>query len=284
MANRIKTYFLLGTLTVILVLVGSLFGKTGMYIAFFIALAMNWFSYFFSDRIVLAMYRAKEFTYNDLPQVHNAVSELTQRAGLPMPKLYLIHSDTPNAFATGRDPKHAAVAVTSGILELLTENELKGVLSHELSHIKHRDILIATIAATLAAAITMLARMMQWAAILGGGGDDNRQGNILGLVGILAFAILAPIAAMLVQLAISRSREYLADEGGARLTGRPGDLASALRKLSAGVSRAPMRNANPATAHMFIVAPFSGKAMLALFSTHPPVEERIRRLEKGVNS
>jgi heat shock protein HtpX len=280
MANRIKTYFLLGTLTVILVLVGSLFGKTGMYIAFFIALAMNWFSYFFSDRIVLAMYRAKELTYNDMPSLHNAVSELTQRAGLPMPKLYLIHSDTPNAFATGRDPKHAAVAVTSGILELLTENELKGVLSHELSHIKHRDILIATIAATLAAAITMLARMMQWAAILGGGGDDNRQGNILGLVGILAFAILAPIAAMLVQLAISRSREYLADEGGARLTGRPGDLANALRKLSAGVSRVPMRNANPATAHMFIVAPFAGKAMLALFSTHPPVEERIRRLQE----
>jgi len=284
MINTIKTYFLLGILTVIFVLIGSFFGRTGMYIAFFIALAINWFSYFFSDRLVLAIHRAKEITYNDMPSLHNAVSELTQKEGLPMPKLYLIPSDTPNAFATGRNPKHSAVAVTSGILELLTENELKGVLSHELSHIKHRDILIATIAATLAAAITMLARMMQWAAILGGGGDDNRQGNILGLVGILAFAILAPIAAMLVQLAISRSREYLADEGGARLTGRPGDLANALRKLSAGVSRVPMRNANPATAHMFIVAPFAGKAMLALFSTHPPVEERIRRLEKGVNS
>ncbi len=282
MINTIKTYFLLGILTVIFVLIGSFFGRTGMYIAFFIALAINWFSYFFSDRLVLAIHRAKEITYNDMPSLHNAVSELTQKEGLPMPKLYLIPSDTPNAFATGRDPKHSAVAVTSGILNLLTENELKGVLSHELSHIKHRDILIATIAATFAVAITMLARMMQWAAILGGGGDDNRGGNVLGLVGMLAFAILAPIAAMLVQFAISRSREYLADEGGARMTGRPGDLADALRKISAGVSRAPMRNANPATAHMFIIAPFSGKAMLALFSTHPPVEERIRRLENLV--
>jgi len=282
MINTIKTYFLLGILMVIFVLIGSFFGRTGMYIAFFIALAINWFSYFFSDRLVLAIHRAKEITYNDMPSLHNAVSELTQKEGLPMPKLYLIPSDTPNAFATGRDPKHSAVAVTSGILNLLTENELKGVLSHELSHIKHRDILIATIAATFAVAITMLARMMQWAAILGGGGDDNRGGNVLGLVGMLAFAILAPIAAMLVQFAISRSREYLADEGGARMTGRPGDLADALRKISAGVSRAPMRNANPATAHMFIIAPFSGKAMLALFSTHPPVEERIRRLENLV--
>jgi heat shock protein HtpX len=282
MINTIKTYFLLGILMVIFVLIGSFFGRTGMYIAFFIALAINWFSYFFSDRLVLAIHRAKEITYNDMPSLHNAVSELTQKEGLPMPKLYLIPSDTPNAFATGRNPKHSAVAVTSGILNLLTENELKGVLSHELSHIKHRDILIATIAATFAVAITMLARMMQWAAILGGGGDDNRGGNVLGLVGMLAFAILAPIAAMLVQFAISRSREYLADEGGARMTGRPGDLADALRKISAGVSRAPMRNANPATAHMFIIAPFSGKAMLALFSTHPPVEERIRRLENLV--
>lgn len=282
MANRMKTYFLLGILTVIFVFVGSFFGKSGMYIAFFIALAINWFSYFFSDKLVLAMYRAKPVTYNDAPAVYSIVAELTQKAGLPMPKLYLIPSATPNAFATGRNPRHSAVAVTSGILDLLTENELKGVLAHELSHIKDRDILIATIAATLAVAITMIARMLQWAAILGGGGDDRRQGNILGLVGMLAFAVLAPIAAMVVQLAISRSREYLADEEGAKLAGNPQYLANALRKLSAGVSRIPMRSANPATAHLFIVAPFRGRSVLALFSTHPPVEERIKRLESLV--
>jgi len=280
MGNRIKTYFLLGILTVIFVFVGSFFGKGGMYIAFFIALAMNWFSYFFSDRIVLAMYRAKPVTYEEAPGLHRIVSELTQMAGLPMPKLYIIPNPSPNAFATGRDPQHAAVAVTSGILDLMTESELKGVLAHELSHVKDRDILIAAIAATFAAAITMIARMMQWAAYFGGGSDDRRQGNALGLVGMLAFAILAPIAAMLVQLAISRSREYLADEEGARLAGNPQFLANALRKLSAGVSRSPMNSANPATAHMFIVAPFSGRAMLALFSTHPPLEERIARLER----
>ena len=281
MGNRIKTYFLLGILTVVFVFAGSLLGnKSGMYIAFFLAIAMNWFSYFFSDRIVLAMYRAKPVTYNEAPALHNIVSELTQRAGLPMPKLYIIPNPSPNAFATGRDPQHAAVAVTSGILDLMTESELKGVLAHELSHVKDRDILIATIAATFAAAITMIARMMQWAAYFGGGSDDRRQGNALGLVGMLAFAILAPIAAMLVQLAISRSREYLADEEGARLAGNPQFLANALRKLSAGVSRSPMNSANPATAHMFIVAPFSGRAMLALFSTHPPLEERIARLER----
>jgi len=280
MANRLKTFFLLGLLTVIFVLIGSIWGRGGMITALLIALAMNWISYFFSDKIVLAMYRAKELSYNEAPAVHNIVGELTQKAGLPMPRIYLIPSATPNAFATGRNPEHSAVAVTSGILDILTESELKGVLAHEMSHIKDRDILIATVAATIAGAITVLARMMMF---FGGGRDSRRQGNIIGLAGMMVLLILAPIAAMLVQLAISRSREYLADEEGARLAGNPSYLANALRKLSAGVRMAPMNNSNPATAHMFIVSPFSGKSMLALFSTHPPVEERIKRLERLVS-
>jgi len=280
MANRLKTFFLLGLLTVIFVLIGSIWGRGGMITALLIALAMNWISYFFSDKIVLAMYRARELSYNEAPAVHNIVGELTQKAGLPMPRIYLIPSATPNAFATGRNPEHSAVAVTSGILDILTESELKGVLAHEMSHIKDRDILIATVAATIAGAITVLARMMMF---FGGGRDSRRQGNIIGLAGMMVLLILAPIAAMLVQLAISRSREYLADEEGARLAGNPSYLANALRKLSAGVRMAPMNNSNPATAHMFIVSPFSGKSMLALFSTHPPVEERIKRLERLVS-
>jgi len=280
MANRLKTFFLLGLLTVIFVLIGSIWGRSGMITALLIALAMNWISYFFSDKIVLAMYRARELSYNEAPAVHNIVGELTQKAGLPMPRIYLIPSATPNAFATGRNPEHSAVAVTSGILDILTESELKGVLAHEMSHIKDRDILIATVAATIAGAITVLARMMMF---FGGGRDSRRQGNIIGLAGMMVLLILAPIAAMLVQLAISRSREYLADEEGARLAGNPSYLANALRKLSAGVRMAPMNNSNPATAHMFIVSPFSGKSMLALFSTHPPVEERIKRLERLVS-
>jgi len=280
MANRLKTFFLLGLLTVIFVLIGSIWGRGGMITALLIALAMNWISYFFSDKIVLAMYRARELSYNEAPAVHNIVGELTQKAGLPMPRIYLIPSATPNAFATGRNPEHSAVAVTSGILDILTESELKGVLAHEMSHIKDRDILIATVAATIAGAITVLARMMMF---FGGGRDSRRQGNIIGLAGVMVLLILAPIAAMLVQLAISRSREYLADEEGARLAGNPSYLANALRKLSAGVRMAPMNNSNPATAHMFIVSPFSGKSMLALFSTHPPVEERIKRLERLVS-
>ena len=280
MANRLKTFFLLGLLTVIFVLIGSIWGRSGMITALLIALAMNWISYFFSDKIVLAMYRARELSYNEAPAVHNIVGELTQKAGLPMPRIYLIPSATPNAFATGRNPEHSAVAVTSGILDILTESELKGVLAHEMSHIKDRDILIATVAATIAGAITVLARMMMF---FGGGRDSRRQGNIIGLAGMMVLLILAPIAAMLVQLAISRSREYLADEAGARLAGNPSYLANALRKLSAGVRMAPMNNSNPATAHMFIVSPFSGKSMLALFSTHPPVEERIKRLERLVS-
>ncbi|MCM8830395.1 MAG: zinc metalloprotease HtpX, partial [Candidatus Omnitrophica bacterium] len=276
---RIRTYFLLGILTVIFVLIGSFFGKEGMYIAFFIALALNWISYFFSDKIVLAMYRARQATPEESPSLYRIVGELTQKASLPMPKIYIIPSATPNAFATGRDPAHSAVAVTSGIMEILNENELKGVLAHELGHIKNRDILVATVAATIAGAITMLARMLQWAAILGGGRDDRRQGNIFTLVAMLAFAILAPIAAIIVQMAISRGREYIADEDGAKLAGNPMYLAEALRKLAMGVKARPMNNANPSTAHMFIVNPFSGRSILTLFSTHPPIEERIKRLE-----
>jgi len=284
MEIKLKTFLLLGGLTVLLVWGGSFFGEGGMVTAFIIALAMNGISYFFSDRLVLAMYRAKPISYNDAPLIYNIMGELTQKAGLPMPKLYLIQSATPNAFATGRDPAHSAVAVTTGIMELLSENEIKGVLAHELSHIKDRDILLATIAATIAGAITFLARMAQWAAMFGGGGNNRKNnGNMLGLAGMLLFAVLAPIAAMIVQLAISRSREYLADSEGGRLAGNPLYLSSALKKLSAGVKVRPMNNANPSTAHLFIVAPFSGKSVMNLFSTHPPMEERIRRLESLVS-
>ncbi|HNS31417.1 MAG TPA: zinc metalloprotease HtpX [bacterium] len=287
MEMKIKTFLLLGGLTVLLVLGGSFFGKSGMIIAFIIALAMNGFSYFFSDKLVLAMYRARAVSYNEYPVLYNIMGELTQKAGMPMPKLYLVSSATPNAFATGRDPQHSAVAVTTGILDLLSENELKGVLAHELSHIKDRDILLATIAATIAGAITFLASMMRWAAMFGGGmggGSDNRRsgGSMIGLAGMLLFAVLAPIAAMIVQLAISRSREYLADAEGARLAGNPLYLSSALKRLTQGVKARPMNNANPSTAHLFIVAPLTGKSLLNLFSTHPPMEERIRRLENLV--
>jgi heat shock protein HtpX len=279
---RLKTFLFLGILTVIIVLIGSSFGEGGMLIALIFALVMNGFSYFFSDKLVLAMYKAKEISYNNVPVVYNIMSELTQRAGMPMPKLYLITSATPNAFATGRNPKNAAIAVTTGILELLSDNELKGVLAHELAHVKDRDILIATIAATMAGAITFVARMAQWSAMFGGMGNRNNrrgEGNIIGLAGTLIMVILAPIAAMLIQLAISRNREYLADSVGGKLAGNPLYLSSALRRLTEGVKHHPMQNANPSTAHLFIVAPFTAKSIFNLFSTHPPIEERIKRLE-----
>jgi heat shock protein HtpX len=279
MANRIKTYFLLGLLTISFVLIGSFFGKNGMLIAFIIAIALNWVSYFFSDRIILSMYRAKELDPSGYPAIHRIVEELSITAKLPKPRIYLIPTATPNAFATGRDPEHAAVAVTEGILNLLDENELKGVLAHELTHVKNRDILIATIAATIAGAITLLARMLQWSAILGGMGDDDNAGGILGLAGILLFAIIAPIAALIIQLAISRSREYMADQGGAKIAGNPIYLANALEKLSQGIKQNPMNHANPSTSHLFIVSPFTKKSFVTLFSTHPPVEERIKRLK-----
>ena len=274
--NSLKTAVLLGLLTGLLVLIGGYVGgQNGMLIAFLFAMGMNFFSYWFSDRIVLRMYRAQEVTPQQAPELHRLVQDLAMKAGLPMPRVYIIPGDTPNAFATGRNEKHAVVAVTEGILRILSREELEGVIGHELSHIKNRDILIGSIAATIAGAITMLANMAQWAAIFGGARGDDDEGG--GMIGMLAMAILAPVAAMLIQMAISRSREYLADDGGARVSGKPWALASALEKLQAASQAIPM-NANPSTAHIFTVSPLSGRSFASLFSTHPPIEERIARL------
>jgi heat shock protein HtpX len=279
--NLIKTTFLLSLLTVLMVLMGSAIGgQSGMFLAFFMALAMNFFSYWFSDKIVLKMYGAREIGENDHPAFYGMVRRLALQAGLPMPRVYIIPSESPNAFATGRNPSHAAVAATDGILRILSPEELEGVMAHELAHVRNRDILISTIAATFAGAISMLGTMLQWGAILGTGrGNDDERGGIGGMVGSLAMAIIAPIAAMLIQMAVSRSREYLADESGAGICGRPLALAGALRKLHNASQAIPMLNARPATAHMFIVNPLTGGGMMALFSTHPPMEERIARLE-----
>ncbi len=275
--NTMKTTFLMALLMVLAVFIGyAIGGNGGMMIAFVFALGMNVFSYWFSDKIVLKMYGAQEITETDSPRLFAVVRDLSQRASIPMPRVYMIPTDTPNAFATGRNPQHAAVAVTRGIMNILTENELRGVLGHELAHVKHRDILIGTIAAVFAGAISMLAHMAQWAAIFGGGRSDDDRGG--GGLGLLVMAIIAPIAALLIQMAISRSREYLADESGARFHGNPRDLASALAKLQRGAAAIPMQ-ASPATAHMFIVNPLSGRGLMTLFSTHPPMEERIKRLE-----
>ena len=275
MENRFKTVLLLAGLTAFLIFMGNLLGgRQGMYIAFVLALAMNFFSYWFSDKIVLSMYGAQEVGPAEAPQLHQIVEELCREAGIPKPKIYLIPDESPNAFATGRNPQHAAVAATEGILRLLTPAELKGVLAHEIGHVRNRDILISTIAATMAGAVMILANMAKWWAILGLGRDDE-EGP--GIVGILIMSIIAPLAAMLIQLAISRSREYLADETGAMLAHNPESLARALEKLSMGVERAPM-NASPATAHMFIVNPLTGGSLMNLFSTHPPIEERVARL------
>ena len=246
-----------------------------MVIAFFFALVMNVFSYWFSDKMVLAMYGAQPIEESQAPALYAIVRRLTTKAQIPMPRVYLIQSDTPNAFATGRNPEHAAVAVTEGILRILDQDELEGVLAHELSHVKNRDVLISTIAATLAGAITYLAHMAQWAAMFGGRRDDDEGGS--NPIAMIAMAILAPIAAMLVQLAVSRSREYQADATGARLAGRTWGLAKALEKLQMAQQVAPM-DANPATAHLFIVNPLSGQMLMNLFSTHPPLEQRIARL------
>ena len=277
--NMMKTVLLMTGLTLLLVFAGSAFGgKSGMMTAFIFASIMNIGTYWFSDKIVLAMYGAKQVSYAEAPEIHSIIRELSMRAGLPMPKVYIIDNATPNAFATGRNPEHAAVAVTRGIVNLLTREELSGVLGHELAHIKHRDILIGTIAATVAGAISMLANMAQWSMYFGGRRDDREGGHPA--VAIIMM-ILAPIAAMLIQMAISRSRENLADEGGAKIAGNPISLAKALGKLHKGVQMMPM-DANPATAHMFIVSPLSGGGFLTLFSTHPPIEERIKRLESMV--
>jgi len=275
--NQMKTFILMALLTILLVWIGSLVGgRNGAVFALVFAGVMNFGVYWFSDRIVLKMYRAQAVTEAQEPKLHRIVRELALRGGIPMPKVYIIPQDAPNAFATGRNPQHAAVAVTTGIMKLLNEEELKGVLAHELSHIRHRDILIGTIAATIAGAISIIASFARWGAIFGG--DDREGGGAAQLVMMLVLTTLASIAALLIQLAISRSREYHADEGGAQLAGNPLYLAKALAKLDAGTKRIPMQ-ANPSTAHMFIVSPLTRKGVQGLFSTHPPIEERIKRLE-----
>ena len=277
MSNLLKTGLLLGVLTALLVLAGqAIAGERGMIIAFVFAAIMNFVSYWFSDKVVLAMYGAQPVDETQAPRLHAIVRRLATRAQIPMPRIYIIPSDTPNAFATGRNPQHAAVAVTEGITRILDEDELEGVLAHELSHVTNRDVLISTIAATLAGAITYLAHMAQWAAIFGGRSRDDEEGGSNPLVMIL-FAILAPIAAMLVQFAVSRSREFQADASGARLAGRTYGLAKALEKIEVA-SRVEPLPANPATAHLFIVNPLTGQSFARLFSTHPPTEERIARL------
>ena len=274
--NTLKTAFFLTLLTLLLVFIGRLLGgNSGMIIALVFAAILNLGSYWFSDKIVLRMYRAQKIEESDNPGLYRLVRRIASQAGLPMPKVYIIPTDSPNAFATGRNPEHSAVAVTSGILRILSEEELEGVISHEMSHIKNRDILISSIVATVAGAISMLAQMAQFAAIFGGGRDEENRGGGLGL---LFMAIIAPIAALLIQLAISRSREYQADESGAKISHKPLALAGALKKLSYASQRIPLE-ANPSTAHLFIVNPLTGGGLASLFSTHPPLEERISRLE-----
>lgn len=278
--NTLKTGILLAVLTVLLVGIGQwIGGARGASMAFTMALVMNLGAYWFSDKIVLAMYRAKPLSETEAPQVFRAVREIASRSNLPMPRLYFIATKTPNAFATGRSPRHAAVVVTSGLLEIMSEEELKGVIAHELSHVKNRDTLVMTVAAAVVGAITMLASWARWGLMFGGRNrDDRRSGAGLQLVSMLLIAILAPLAATLIQLAISRTREFGADETGARLTGNPHGLAHALEKLDAAVHAHPLPNANPATAHLFIVNPLTGDSFAKLFSTHPPIEERVRRL------
>jgi heat shock protein HtpX len=280
MANLMKTGVLLAALTVLLVLIGgALGGQNGMVMAFVLALVMNFGSYWFSDKIVLAMYRAQPVDEAAAPALHRIVRTLATRAGIPMPKVYIIPGEAPNAFATGRNPQHAAIAVTEGILRIMSEEELEGVLAHELSHVQNRDTLIMAIAATLAGAITYMAHMAQWAMIFGGGRrDSDEEGSGGGgLVGGLLMIVLAPLAATLIQLAVSRSREFQADATGAQMAGQPWGLAKALEKLEVASKVAPM-NATPATAHLFIVNPLTGGGWTTLFSTHPPIAERVARL------
>jgi heat shock protein HtpX len=274
MTSTLKTGLLLGALTALMILLGgAIGGQGGVMIAFVLAVLMNVFSYWFSDKLVLRMYRAQEVgPEHPLTRV---VARLAQKAGLPMPRVYVIPQASPNAFATGRDPHHAAVAATEGILQLLPENELEGVIAHELTHVSNRDILISSVAATLAGAIMLLANMLRFAAFFGGGSRDDREGT--NPIALLGMAILAPVAAMLIQAAVSRQREYAADRGGADIAGSPTGLASALRHIDAAARQVPL-DANPATAHLFIMRPFSGGGLLNLFSTHPPTEARIKAL------
>jgi heat shock protein HtpX len=279
MSSTLKTTFLLASLTALILLFGDLFGGSqGVKVAFVIAAVMNLGSYWFSDKIVLMSYGAQPIAESDAPELYQIVRRLSQKANVPMPRIYRIPTDSPNAFATGRNPQHAVVAVTDGILRLLSWEELEGVLAHELGHVFNRDILVSSIAATLAGAVMMLARMAQWSAMFGGMSRDERDNRGGGLALILT-AILAPIAAMLIQLAVSRAREYGADDSGARLCGNPEALASALEKLAIQSGRIPLA-ASPQTAHLFIVNPLSGRSFANLFSTHPPIEERIRRLRE----
>lgn len=276
--NTLKTALLLTSLTLLLLFIGDYFGgQNGLILAFIFAGVMNFVSYFFSDKIALAMYRAQPVTREQAPRLYQIVERLTGKAGLPMPKIYVIPTDSPNAFATGRNPQHASVAVTQGILGLLNDDEMEGVLAHELGHVRNRDILIGSVAATIAGAITFLARMGAWGAMFGGyGGRDDRDRGGGGFAALLML-ILAPIAAMLIQLAVSRSREYAADETGAHITGNPYALASALQKLDTYSRRVPMQ-ATPSTAHLFIIQPLLGMNFASLFSTHPPTAKRIERL------
>lgn len=277
MGNQIRTTLLLAMMTVFVVLIGRLIGgPTGMVMAFVIAIGMNFFSYWFSDKIVLRMYRAQAVTPQQAPDLYDMVATLAQRAQLPMPKVFVIPKDSPNAFATGRNPDHAVVAVTQGLLRRMNRDEIMGVLAHEMAHVNNRDILIGSIAATMAGAVMILASMARWTAILGGGRGNDEEGGMGGL-GLIVMSILAPIGAMIIQMAISRSREYLADTTGAQYAGGSEGLAGALEKLGTYTRQLPM-GASPSTAHMFIVNPLSGKSLMSLFSTHPPLEERIARL------
>lgn len=282
--NFVKTVLLMGLLTGLFIFVGDqIGGRQGMYIALVLAAGMNLISYWFSDKIVLTMYRAQPVDETTAPGLYRIVRRLADRGNLPMPKVYIIPTDSPNAFATGRNPSHAAVAVTSGIMRILNEEELEGVIAHELSHVGNRDILISAIAATLAGALMVLVRIFAFSTMFygGGGSRDDRDGGGLGAI---AMIIIAPIAALLIQMAISRSREYQADASGAHLSGNPMSLANALAKLERGVEYRPMEQASPATAHMFIVSPITGCSLASLFATHPPMEERIARLQEMARS
>ncbi len=278
MSNSIKTVLLLGLLTGLILAIGQMLGGSqGMVIALIFSILLNFGSYWFSDKIVLKMYNAREVSEAEAPELYSMVHNVALRAGMPMPRVYIIPTETPNAFATGRNPEHAAVAATEGILRLMNREELEGVLAHEISHVKNRDILISSVAAALAGVIMMLAHMARWAAIFGGVGGRDREGEGGGAIGLLVTIIVAPLAAMLIQMAISRSREYQADASGAKTIGSPLGLASALGKLSRANEIAPM-DVRPETAHLFIVNPLSGRSLANLFSTHPPIEERIARL------
>ncbi len=280
MTSQIKTALLLALLTGLLLLLGQAAGgRTGLAIALVLALAMNFVSYWYSDRIVLAMYRAQELSRSDAPWLHAIVEDLAKNAGIPKPRICLIPQEAPTAFATGRDPEHAVVAVTRGILHALSPEELRGVLAHELGHVKNRDILIQSVAAVLGAAIMSIAHMLQWGAMFGLGRRDGDEGRGGGALSALALAIIAPLAAMLIQMAISRSREFLADATGAEISGRPLDLASALGRLDAAARNVPLEG-SPVAENLFIVNPFSGGGMANLFSTHPPIAERIARLRE----